>query len=84
MCELLVEIIWDSLSSPPEHGLKSPQPGSQTVTWPVTTSHKGHNIRFYEDFSTSVAKKQAAFNNVKSKLWKGNGNYPDYFVDVTN
>lgn len=33
-------------------------------------SYKGHNIKFYEDFSASVARKRAAFNNVKSSLYK--------------
>lgn len=31
---------------------------------------KGHRIKFYEDFSASVANKRASFNNVKGLLYK--------------
>lgn len=33
-------------------------------------SYKGHKIKIYEDFSTEVAKKRAAFNKVKSLLYQ--------------
>lgn len=32
--------------------------------------YKGHRVKFYKDFCASVAKKRAAFNNVKSLLYK--------------
>lgn len=32
-------------------------------------TYHGHNIKFYEDFSAAVAKKRAAFNQVKSLLF---------------
>uniref|UniRef100_A0A671LRJ9 L1 transposable element RRM domain-containing protein n=1 Tax=Sinocyclocheilus anshuiensis TaxID=1608454 RepID=A0A671LRJ9_9TELE len=33
-------------------------------------SYKGHQIKMYEDFSTELAKKHAAFNKIKSLLYK--------------
>uniref|UniRef100_A0A8D3DRH2 Transposase element L1Md-A101/L1Md-A102/L1Md-A2 n=1 Tax=Scophthalmus maximus TaxID=52904 RepID=A0A8D3DRH2_SCOMX len=33
-------------------------------------TYQGHNIKFYEDFSGAVAKRRAAFNQVKSLLFK--------------
>lgn len=33
-------------------------------------TYRGHNIKFYEDFSAAVAKRRAAFNHVKSLLFK--------------
>uniref|UniRef100_A0A673WYK5 L1 transposable element RRM domain-containing protein n=1 Tax=Salmo trutta TaxID=8032 RepID=A0A673WYK5_SALTR len=30
----------------------------------------GHNIKFYQDFSSSLVKKRAAFNDIKSTLYK--------------
>ena len=33
-------------------------------------TYRGHNIKFYEDFSAAVAKRRAAFNQVKSLLFK--------------
>lgn len=33
-------------------------------------TYRGHNIKFYEDFSPAVAKRRAAFNQVKSLLFK--------------
>ena len=33
-------------------------------------SYRGHSIKFYEDFSAAVAKRRAAFNQVKSLLFK--------------
>lgn len=33
-------------------------------------TYRGHNIKFYEDFSAAVAKKRAAFNQVKASLYK--------------
>uniref|UniRef100_A0A673I964 L1 transposable element RRM domain-containing protein n=1 Tax=Sinocyclocheilus rhinocerous TaxID=307959 RepID=A0A673I964_9TELE len=33
-------------------------------------SYKGHQIKMYEDFSTELAKKRAAFNKIKSLLYK--------------
>ncbi len=33
-------------------------------------TYRGHNIKFYEDFSAGVAKRRAAFNQVKSLLFK--------------
>lgn len=32
--------------------------------------YQGHSIKFYEDFSASVAKRRAAFNAVKSSLYR--------------
>jgi len=33
-------------------------------------AYRGHNIKFYEDFSATVAKKRAAFNQMKALLFK--------------
>ncbi|KAI4791395.1 hypothetical protein KUCAC02_034029 [Chaenocephalus aceratus] len=33
-------------------------------------SYQGHPIRIFEDFSATLAKKRAAFNKVKSQLYK--------------
>ncbi|KAE8277142.1 hypothetical protein D5F01_LYC25047 [Larimichthys crocea] len=34
-------------------------------------TYRGHNIKFYEDFSPAVAKRRAAFNQVKLPFKKG-------------
>ena len=51
----------------------TPKPKPHQESCPVIVrfhryAYRGHNIKFYKDFSAVVAKRQAAFNHVKSLL----------------